>query len=472
MLQHVGRYDVNCVDHKGWTPLHYACVYGHINMVRMLISEFHADKTVYNSYGCTPLFVAALSKKEEVALAMITEFDCDANRRNWMGRTVLHCACISGCTTLALKLIRDCNVDINVQDTRKNTPLLLAAREGKDVALTLITECNCDTDIMNYDGKTALHFAYEKGCFKLVKELVHKTDAAIINLQDKRKDTLLHRAVKEGKEHVAWVLIAEPSCDTTMKNCDGRTALHYACKRGWLSLVQMLTHDRADINIQDKWKDTPLLLAAREGKEDVALTLITEYNCDTNIRNDGGKTALHYACEKECFKLVKELVHKTEAAIINAQDKGKNTLLHRAVKRGKEDVALALITSCDTNIKDSRGRTALHYACDGGLLSLVQKLVHDRITDINAQDIMKNTPLLLAVKERKEEVALTLSAEYNCDVCIKNDHGKTALHYACETGCLNLVKELVHKTDAAIINAKDKEKTHYFTEYLRWERKM
>ena len=38
-----GRYDVNCRDGAGRTPLHNACVRGH---VRMLISEFQAGTTL------------------------------------------------------------------------------------------------------------------------------------------------------------------------------------------------------------------------------------------------------------------------------------------------------------------------------------------------------------------------------------------------------------------------------------------
>ena len=42
LLKH-GRYDVNCRDDIGWTQLHEACSGGHVDMARMLISEFQAD---------------------------------------------------------------------------------------------------------------------------------------------------------------------------------------------------------------------------------------------------------------------------------------------------------------------------------------------------------------------------------------------------------------------------------------------
>jgi ankyrin repeat protein/GTPase SAR1 family protein len=446
--------DANTRDCIGRTVLHCACEKGLLSLVQKLVHDRKVDINAQDEWRTTPLHAAAMEGKEDISLALTTEYNCDISIRDDSGKTALHYVCERGQLSLVQKLVHDRKADINAQDRLKNTPLLLVAMEGKEnVALTLIGEYNCDISIKNYSGKTALHYACERGCLNLVKKLAHKTDAVIINAQDKLRNTLLHRAVIGGKEDVALALIAEPSCDTNIKNSSGRTALHYACARGWLPLVQKLVHDReADINAQDTLKNTPLLLAVRKEKENLALTLIGDYNCDISIKNDSGKTALHYACETGCLNLVKELVHKTDAVIINAQDGRRDTLLHRAVIGGKEDVALALITepSCDTNIKNSDGRTALHYACVRGWLSLVQKLIYDRKADINAQDIWRNTPLLLAVRKEEENVALTLIDDYNCDISIKNDSGKTALHYTCERGLLSLVQKLVHDRKADI----------------------
>ena len=39
--------------------MHEACSLGHVDMVRMLISEFQADTTLQDKWGCTPLHEAA-----------------------------------------------------------------------------------------------------------------------------------------------------------------------------------------------------------------------------------------------------------------------------------------------------------------------------------------------------------------------------------------------------------------------------
>ena len=37
---------VDCTDTLGWTPLHYACAVGNLDMVRMLVYELKADTSI------------------------------------------------------------------------------------------------------------------------------------------------------------------------------------------------------------------------------------------------------------------------------------------------------------------------------------------------------------------------------------------------------------------------------------------
>ena len=66
-----GKYDVNMKT--GVTALVLSCAYGHIDMVRMLISEFKADVNIRNRYGDTPLHNAERNGNEDIVLALIQE---------------------------------------------------------------------------------------------------------------------------------------------------------------------------------------------------------------------------------------------------------------------------------------------------------------------------------------------------------------------------------------------------------------
>ena len=124
-LKH-GRYDVNCRDQYGWTPLHEACVNGHVDLV--LISEFQADTTLQNMYGDTPLHKAVYWGRGKVALTLITEFGCDANLPNTNGYTSLHRACEYGHTSVVGILGKYATVSATTNNG--DTPLHIAAARG------------------------------------------------------------------------------------------------------------------------------------------------------------------------------------------------------------------------------------------------------------------------------------------------------------------------------------------------------
>ena len=224
--------------------------------------------------------------------------------------------------------------------------------------------------------------------------------------------------------------------------------------RGCLNLVRTLIRDHnADVNAQDDHNNTPLHLAVKEGKEDIAIALINEFSCSTSV--EGGwhdRTLLHSACESGCLNLVRTLI-RDHNADVNAQDDHNNTPLHLAVKEGMEDIAIALINefSCSTSVKGGwYGRTLLHNACEGGCLNLVRTLIRDHNADVNAQDDHNNTPLHLAVKEGMEDIAIALTNEFSCSISVKDRSGRTVLHSTCERGCLTLVRTLMQDHNADV----------------------
>ena len=231
-----------------------------------------------------------------------------------------------------------------------------------------------------------------------------------------------------------------------------------AYERGCLNLLRTLIRDHnADINARDNYNDTLLHLAAKGGKEDIALALINEFSCSMSVKKGLlGRTLLHNACKRGCLSLVRTLVWDHNADV-NARDDHNNTPLHLAATEGKEDIALALINefSCSTSVKGWSGGTLLHSACNGGCLNLVRTLIQDHNADVNAQDNHNDTPLHLAVEAGKENIAIALINEFSCSMSVKKGwDGGTLLHIACEKGYINLVRTLIRDHNADI-NARD-----------------
>ena len=257
-----GRYDdidVNCTDEHGNTPLNWACLCGHVDMVRMLISEFQADTTLQDERGDTPLNVAAYGGEEEVALTLITEFGCYITIRGLggFGETLLHSACWGGCLTLAKLLIRDYNADINAQDEDKNTPLHWAARNGQhELFLALISEFSWDMTVRNKNGDTILgvgaiisddtilHTACAAGNTQLVNRIYKHVSPLATNGAD--GDTFLHKASASGHNECVEALL-QLGAPIMLRNAAGKTARDIARGETKLLLDAYITQNQAKI---------------------------------------------------------------------------------------------------------------------------------------------------------------------------------------------------------------------------------
>ncbi|MET0625986.1 MAG: ankyrin repeat domain-containing protein [Pyrinomonadaceae bacterium] len=86
-------------------------------------------------------------------------------------------------------------------------------------------------------------------------------------------------------------------------------ALLQAARGGHAETVRsILAGGRADVNGRDEGGDTPLIVAARAGHDDVVQSLLVA-RADPNVKNDGGQTALAAAAaggHDEVVRLLKQ----------------------------------------------------------------------------------------------------------------------------------------------------------------------
>ena len=95
-----------------------------------------------------------------------------------------------------------------------------------------------------------------------------------------------------------------------------RTSLHWACAKGNLDMARMLIKEfKADMTIQDRDDNTPLLLAIKYDHDNVAHALLEDYQCPVDVRDKDGNTVLHYACEYNATQSMKTLIQKYKAAL-------------------------------------------------------------------------------------------------------------------------------------------------------------
>lgn len=71
-------------DDHGYSLLHAAASYGHIDLLRALVKEYHADVNLLDEDGETCLFV---TERVDVANCLVEELGVDYNRQNDEGLT-------------------------------------------------------------------------------------------------------------------------------------------------------------------------------------------------------------------------------------------------------------------------------------------------------------------------------------------------------------------------------------------------
>ncbi|CAL8334663.1 unnamed protein product, partial [Boreogadus saida] len=100
---------------------------------------------------------------------------------------------------------------------------------------------------------------------------------------------------REGNAVAVRLWLDNTENDLNQGDDHGFSPLHWACREGRSSVVDMLIMRGARINVMNRGDDTPLHLASSHGHRDIVCKLI-QCKADTNTVNEHGNTPLHYAC--------------------------------------------------------------------------------------------------------------------------------------------------------------------------------
>ena len=114
------------------------------------------------------------------------------------------------------------------------------------------------------------------GDLESIKYLIDECGVDPKSCQDEDGDTPLHYAARKGELSVLRYLIKEKQCDPMCGGKDGWTVLHVAAFLGDLQVVQYLI-DECGVDLmscQDEDGDTPLYYAAQNGQLSVLRYLI------------------------------------------------------------------------------------------------------------------------------------------------------------------------------------------------------
>ncbi|XP_025203710.1 death-associated protein kinase 1-like isoform X2 [Melanaphis sacchari] len=186
-----------------------------------------------------------------------------------------------------------------------------------------------------------------------------------------------------------------------------------------------------------------LLQSLEEADEELAESLIENGDQDIFAKNNKKETALHLASARGFQHIVDVLLDRGTS--VCAKDINGNTPLHLATKNNNISVIKSLLF-LQPNVayeQNNNGDIPMHIACRYGYLECVMKLVEHNVTmDMVNENL--DTPLLVAIKEKHENVAIYLLHNAPGNLEIFNNEGNAPIHVAVQEGLLNVVETIIN----------------------------
>ncbi len=395
LLLHRSGVDLNARDGSGQTALYKACDNLDHDKIKALL-ELGADPNIPTEFGKRPIDV------------VLDHYAFDSMR---------------GEEILSLLLSRKANTGIASSPDVKMSPLHTAAAQGKTGAVKLLLRYNAPVDApCRYDnGMTPYQMAAQYGHVEAAKAL--QEAGANLGKCDNGARSCLHYAVMGGNADLTDTLLKAARTDINAKDGEGRTPLHLACRMERVEVATKLLAQGAHPTLYDKGGLTPLHHAAEANADQIfaMMTANTALKIDINApTRDEGMTALHLAVRDNH----QMLVHKLLELGADPSRAAKNRLLplHYAILSDQLTSAENLLAGLRLKkqpldqYRDQNGWSLLHYA---------------------------------ATRETPQMAAMLIAA--GCSPAVDADTGDTPLHIAARAGRMAVVEYLVESKDADMI---------------------
>lgn len=241
-----------------------------------------------------------------------------------------------------------------------------------------------------------------------------KSSSVSIDAED--AELYLKCAVEEGNADAVKICLSQGAGVNCQFKDDLYTPLHTACSSssstGSLEVLKLLLETGADGNACNKWRETPLLIAANNGHR-AAVEALLEHGADPSLCSEAGWSALTFAAHKGYDDIVSLLL--TAGAPVNC--------------KVTEDLS-----------------TPLHKACAGGKpghLSAVRQLLQGG-ANVHALNKWRETPLLTAANHG-QAAAVEALLRAGGDPCKCTDTGWSPLSIAAYKGHDDVVRLLLEE---------------------------
>ncbi|KAF6818533.1 NACHT domain-containing protein [Colletotrichum musicola] len=218
--------------------------------------------------------------------------------------------------------------------------------------------------------------------------------------------TLLHTAIQQNHERLAWTLLTEHGADPNGSSVPGFPSPLQLClqqDRSLAGLAGLLVDLGADV-LANPDNDIPPFFLAISIPDFEIFDLLRGAGAYDRTRRYGSEkeTAFQFACRKYCEPRLREYPY---------------IILNTLLKDG-----------ADVNSRNGSGETPLLMASRSGTAGMVTRLL-ELGADPNVADVHGNTPLLMASRSGTAGLVMSL-LNMEADPNVADVHGATPLHYA------------------------------------------
>ncbi|KAL7905536.1 ankyrin repeat-containing domain protein [Trichoderma velutinum] len=428
--------DPNLARSNGTTPLFLAAQKGYSEIVRLLV-EAQADISVYDhEYKCTTFHV--VSDSAETVRALL-EYGADVNREAKNGDTPLSLVMFYNQPIATKVMLSESKIKPNLSVVSIHRAMLRAVRDGFTEVVSLALEAGANVNLVDDRNTSLTALAMPLNGDSMIRTLLEYSPD--LSIQDNYGNTVLHFIRKHTPAaSVRRVINAGGKLDSI--NREYETPLMssiLACNTEVFSylMTKRLVVDTLNISLFDK-EGSPLHFACAQGTIEMVKTLIrsganVNYTCTsvygtpliaaTRRWNQNGR-------EMPTEKIVRLLLDAGANPNISAGDSG-YPIITASIACSTNLIQLLLNHRVSVDVKDPFGRKPAHFACYNSLEVLDFLNVPD--SDFAMRDVVGRVPLHYAVLRGQldlvEEV-LARSQRVGIGIDVLDDDGWTPLLWA------------------------------------------
>jgi len=455
------------------SPIMVASFFGLERVVRVLIED-PTSLDSRSSQGATALQWAVWQDEKSIVQILHTA-GADLNARDEEHNTSLHVAALKGHSVLLDQLL-DLGIAIDKQNKTGHTALHIAAANGHNLIVISLLNRGADTLIYDIQRRNVLHHAIDNQRLSIDIETIRLLleHSVVSEEADINNMTPLHLAVKCNQGDVVSLLLdhgvsidlpierkfwsgrmedghiyyslQHPAVQDFRLNplFAGYNPLHAAALFGKAAMVHLLLDRGANPNAHGEHGETPLHLALTAGmgkrKIEDAWTDPINYVEDTldmivDHLEDDNKEAYEYV-HKMREDTILALLKSPELDVI-IQDACNRTLLHVIQYghcEGSEYVTRILERGSDSNVRDNKGRTAVHRAARAGdhksLNVFLRYQADPFMTDDLGQNLLHHACASRRGRESVQTISLLRHIAGPVLLSSRDGQGQNCLHHA------------------------------------------